>query len=267
MGGGVATDPHAMTVEATAARGPAPISLSAQITALSPQHYYKFNEASGSAIDYGSLAINATAVGTPSYRQVAGPDGDSYAGWPGSFDGFTAVVSTGQWHLASATGETITVCAAVRPTTWNFGGSVRPNILIFGDSVPRFWRFGDGFGAGDLFLQQFDNTPAEKTRYSVESTSVFTTAVWHFVVGRLKRSVASDFWIDTSTERAQQGFSEFSTIPEYQGGTQLNLGHWPPDSTYDWRGQMAHMAIWNGALSDDNILALINAARNNGWTP
>lgn len=239
-----------------------PASLADAIDDLSPVMWFKFNEASGDAIDYGSRGVNAADFGTNTYQDVAGPDGVDYLTFGGSSSNYFEVPDAADLGIDAATGKTFIFC--YRPT------SHANNLAILGkmDSTTNrdYGIFVPG-SAGSTRLRGQWYQDGSSSSYSNLDSPELTPALneWHTVIVRFNTDGTVTMWQDSNV--GSSGGTPTGT-PEQNGNQPLVIGTINFSFTgYYLIGAIANVAMWNTALSDTDCEALMDAAIAEGWTP
>lgn len=229
------------------------------MAALEPLIWFRFNDASGNAVDSGSRGVNATAVSITLYRNQAGPDGDSYVTLDGSADYFT-LPDAADLGLNPVTGRTFAI--AFRPTTTATGF-----LSLFSKmqaASPRDYAlFAPTTGKIRAIAYQDSSS---STHSDIESDDTVSTNEWHYVVCRFDPGTSWTMFFDSPTENGTPFSAKTGTVEE-DGTADLAIGALPAFAGYRFPGSIAHFSYWPTALSDAEVAALMEAATSEGWTP
>lgn len=240
------------------------ITLPDAILALNPVSYWPLNDATTTIEDLGSAGANGTAGVNVALRDVAGPDGESYARFPG---GAAAAASHIQvpHHLGHrvSTAAGLSVFALVRPTTY----IIRQGVICKTPAPNGEWTlqlFGDTASAGSLgFATQLSNGndarklsgPASNVpinQWSALAASVVNLTSFPNYLDR------NDLAISTTTGGTGTGYTGINST------LQIGCGN---GTFYNFQmtGAMAHVAIFAGVLSAGDWDTIWAAAAANGW--
>lgn len=153
------------------------------------------------------------------------------------------------------TGDYVSIPSAdsLNPTRVAVAGWVKPDVIPFaaargvlckGNTTnPQYWVLAAN---GTAYLQ-FRVRTGVGTATTPASGTALTAGVWHQFVARYDGS-ALDLFINGSPSAtiAQSGDIITTTDPLY-------IGRSPQATPVDWDGMLDEMAVWNGALTDEEI--------------
>jgi hypothetical protein len=231
------------------------------ILALNPLGYWKLNESSGTtAIDYSGNGRNGTYSGTVTVGAFAGPDGGVY---PTFTAGQVTIPDNDAWSFTTA-GKSIFMLT--RPTT------LGNNRLLIRKGIDgsREWLFRQqtsvSGGGYTIQLATLRSTSQGSGVRSTESVGPgVLPSVWNGNV------TTTDGIVNTSLMK----FYRNSAIPMQNAASVLTNGYAnlggdmvignDPLASQEFIGQIAHVAIFNGVLTNAQVRTIMNAAQFEGW--
>lgn len=241
--------------------GAGAFALDNAILAASPLGYWKGDEVTGDAIDYGSVGINGT-YGGATRASVLGGDGRSYALYDGASSPTGIAVATDTaWGMKNS-GRTMVALVKIDAAI-----TTTKQIMVCGTagSNPR-WTVQIEYSA--------DTT---QYRYSSETQRISGLMSRNALVNSGLTVVQRDIWhlvtvaVPTITSHPVIKVNDVApAVTNTTSGTPLESGgplYWGySDQTGQrFKGSLAHMAMFDGGLSDAVLTGIKAAAVADGW--
>ena len=227
--------------------------LAGAIEALSPPAYWKLDDAATEFASSGTTSVTAGGlVGSPTFQGQAGPDGGSYV-----------VMSSGNYILIPTHTEveattSKTVCFAYRATS----DLATAYFLFKGARYTREYTVAAVSGYSVALFRS-----ASQTIYRNRSSAVAGTEnQWNFVVATINRDAQPEIWANSTTKLTGSSQAAAGTAPTARPEGLMVGAFQGLATTYFLAGAMAHLAVFEGVLSDAQIEGLITAAVDEGWT-
>ena len=241
----------AITVTTSAAS-----ALSGAILPLNPVGYWKLDETSGTAaLDYSGNGRDGVYKGT----YTLGVDG--FASFAAG--GYVSVPDNDAWSLAGSTG--LSIFALSKPTT--APSTVWQHFVSKGTAPGSAeWNFSLIKDARKLEMNVSDAAATVVGVKSESSLNVVVQAQWNAVAAALPAYVAK---VSYPVLYHNSG-TPCASVDSGTGGVVITNGTGPLQIAARWGsasliGQMAHVAVFSGQLSDEQVAGLMAAAASEGF--
>ena len=227
-------------------RGGEAITYISKVLGYSPIAYWPLNESAGAAA--AICQIDTDQNGTPSnvtFGDTLGPDGVNYAP---SFNGISSTISIDTAALEAAfDGDEGTISIWIKVSgsgVWT-DGIYRTMLSLYGDSANNFriqkTNANNNFRVLRLVTDESD----------IYSATQSTTDWFNFCMRWSVTGGKVEYFIDGS-----EIVGELSITNSYNSSTFSHATIGSFGSSYWWSGWLAHVAVFDSALSDEAILAL-----------
>lgn len=235
----------------------ATLNLPATILSLSPVGYWKLDDTSGAAVDYGTIGNNGTYTNGPVLAGTAGPDGSSYPTFDGTNDHVLVLDADGYSINQSGTGLSWLVIFKVT--------SVSTQRMVFykGNTSNPFnceWDLVFNPSTGVLTHETYTNAGALIRSGSI---TVSTGTQWRVVI------------VTKSTPAASPTFYYNGTIPSVTAGGTGSGTYTNNNGSVYWSGpsfngafmagSVAHATIFPTELTAPQATSIMTAADAEGW--
>lgn len=228
------------------------MSYDSNVLALSPKHYWKMDETSGTVCtDYGSTPVNGVYNGGPTLNQAAL---SCASGSPGS------TISSGPTVLLDGVDDSMTVATSPNYTALTVCMWIKN--LTSTDKYWFEWAWSGGStlplcigGAGDF--GNVNNWSVGMFNASSWSGSLAGSALAgagseRFILATIQSGGALRLW-ENGRFKGQQAVSSFAA---YGAGLGLRVGRRWDGSSFS-NGRVGGLAMWDTVLSDADILTIV----------
>ena len=239
---------------------PPPPTLSAAITALSPVAYFPLDDASDPAVDQGSRLVNFTTVGSPTFANLAGPDGNNYVTLPGTGDNWFTLPDAADLGIDYATGKTFVLAFA--PDSVVNGLSLFCKMEV---SMPRDYFYYAPPGTDEVTVIACRSDTAN-TYFQAETVNPVTLGQWNLMVFRVNTDGTQSCFLNSGTNDLGVPSIDRQGPRQENGSSIFCLGALDKFAGYRHDGGLAHFAMFNTALSDTDIGSIFTSGIAEGWT-
>lgn len=239
--------------------GPVSDALATAVLALSPDAYFKLDDAAAPFVNSGALSDTATVPAAHTNgvtaQGIAGPDGADYVEFAASASALSFPDANEYSPLANAAG--ISVSLLYRPA--DVSGFKYLAAKAANTTADREWSVARN--DDKITVSRFRSTGV--TYAGRTSGAGLAAGQWAFITILFAQFGFPSIYINGVQSHAT--IVGISGSPSSAGPAPVNIGAFRDDFAGDPGGDIAHVAIFPGQLTGTQITDLATAAETDGW--